>query len=112
MFVPFENYKGHIAHVVLGLALAQPFMNLKLLANQLCLFVILLFATFYQVFRLVMNQMVGSEIDIDTSIMIYAMLLRIFPEAVLFGSGVGIILSFVIVFAQQEEFGGWLIGRR
>lgn len=108
---PFENYHGHIAHLLMGVALAQPFLDLPSLTTRLCLLIVLTFSTFFYAFQFILQQTFPpGDFDIDTALMIYGMLLRILPQTVLSASAVGILLCFVFVFLQQPEM-VWMIGR-
>lgn len=107
---PFQGYNGHIAHVLMGFALAQPFMDLTSLTTRICLMIILGFATFLHGFQLLLNQTFRAEFDIDTALMIYAMFLRILPQTALIATGLGMIVCFLIVGLQRVEF-NWMVGR-
>lgn len=108
--LPMESYKGHIAHFLLGIALAQPFVDLSSFTTRLSMMIILTFATFFHGIQLLLHETFRTEFDIDTALMIYAMLLRILPVPVLFATGLGMIACIIIVGLQQYDM-NWIIGR-
>lgn len=108
---PFANYTGHVAHALLGAALAQPFLDLPSLTTRLCLVIVLSFTLFFHGFQLLLHQAFPpGEFDMDTALMIYAMLLRILPETVLHATGIGLLICAIVIFSQQFEL-QWMIGR-
>lgn len=109
--IHIESYKAHIAHVLLGIALAQPFVDLSSLITRLGVILILTITTFFYGVQLLLYKTFQAEFDIDIALMIYAMLLRILPQPVLIATGVGLLSCFILIGLQNNDL-EWIIGRR